>query len=294
MVKHKSPHQAAFTHKEFKELCLEFPEKRNCLEEVSHEFGPNIIVKIEDLSDSTSKDRLGVALYDRLFYRGYAEASYARAKNFTSVWHQLNEIWRLPKSEVHSILEVGKGIGLFNSIIDSYDYDVTTLDIDDTYQPDLVGNILDMPVPENSYDLVCAFEVLQHVPSKKMGKALKEIVRVASRYVYISLPCRTSSVKFDIALEFRQRFLNRLSCNGRFFRSFGVGKLADNDEDEMLKRLDKHHPHYWEVGTRSFAKKSILKRLDDANLKVIKQFHNPEHAYHWFILCEVSHDKNSL
>lgn len=283
----RSPHHAAFSKSEFENLCAEFPEQEEWLKERGLDFGPNTIVEINDLLDPVVQELIGEKLYNRLFHQGYALASYARAKNFTSVWHQLNEIWQLPKSEVHTILEVGKGIGLFNAIIDRYDYDVTTLDINDTYQPDLVGDILDMPVLENSYDLVCAFEVLQHIPSKKMGEALREMARVASRYVYISLPCRTSSVNLGITLDFRQRILNRLSCNGRFFRSFGVGRLADQDEEKLQERDDPDHPHYWEVGTQSFSKKSIIKNAESAGLEVIKEFHNPEHAYHWFILCQV-------
>lgn len=49
-----------------------------------------------------------------------------------------------------------------------------------------VGDICKMPFDDNSYDLVLALEVLEHLVSPE--KALEEMQRVTSKYVLISVP----------------------------------------------------------------------------------------------------------
>ena len=73
------------------------------------------------------------------------------------------------------------------------------------------------------------------------------------------------------------------------FESFHVlwTALPDKDEAEMSRREDKHNPHYWEVGRKSFPKKDILREIEECDLRVIKEMHNPLHPYHLFVLCEV-------
>jgi 2-polyprenyl-3-methyl-5-hydroxy-6-metoxy-1,4-benzoquinol methylase len=49
-----------------------------------------------------------------------------------------------------------------------------------------VGSILSIDQPSNSYDLVVACEVLEHLEDPKL--ALQEVFRISSKYVFISVP----------------------------------------------------------------------------------------------------------
>ncbi len=48
------------------------------------------------------------------------------------------------------------------------------------------GSIYDIQQPDNSFDVVVAFEVLEHL--HEADKALAEMARVASKYVVLSVP----------------------------------------------------------------------------------------------------------
>jgi SAM-dependent methyltransferase len=52
--------------------------------------------------------------------------------------------------------------------------------------PILTGDVRSLPYPDNSFDLVLCLEVLEHLRDFKL--ALEEIVRVASKYIIISVP----------------------------------------------------------------------------------------------------------
>ena len=281
----ESVHRAVFTNAQFKSLLKEFPEHKAWLESVVQHFGSKAIIFVDDITIHETRKKTGDELCDRLFRQAYANVHFLREVNFQSTYLQLRETLNLPKSKIHDILEIGKGTGLFNALINMYDYEVKTLDVDTSWQPDLKGDILDIPSDDKSFDLVCAFEVLQHLPSGKISRGMEEMARVARSYVYISLPCQTNSVHFRLAARFRQSILSRFSFDFRFFRAFPSINLLDRDEAAFLKRPDKHHPHYWEVGTMSFPKKRIISMLNDAGLRVRKDFHNSYHPYHWFILC---------
>jgi len=49
-----------------------------------------------------------------------------------------------------------------------------------------VGDIYNLPYPDNSFDLVTCMEVLEHLENP--GKALSEVERVSSKYVLLTVP----------------------------------------------------------------------------------------------------------
>ena len=134
--------------------------------------------------------------------------------------------------------------------------------------------------------MVCAFEVLEHLPSDNTESALLEMKRVSGKYILISLPCQRNSIRFNFELSIRQWAISKLGFKIDLFSILPTLSYRDQDENELKKRLDKSNPHYWEVGRKSFPKKRIIQLLNKIDLKVIKQFHNPEFAYHWFVLCQ--------
>lgn len=94
-------------------------------------------------------------------------------------------ILKLTKSKVHKILEIGPGTGIFEALIKNYDYRLITLDVNLKRNPDIEGNILNSPIKPDSFDLVCAYEVLEHLPHKYFQTALKQMIRCAKHYIYI-------------------------------------------------------------------------------------------------------------
>jgi|TARA_Y100000310_G_scaffold177773_1_gene177779 SAM-dependent methyltransferase len=61
-----------------------------------------------------------------------------------------------------------------------------TMDVDPVFKPDTVGDICNMPMFDESYDLIICSQTLEHVWDFK--KAIKEIHRVTRRYAIIDCP----------------------------------------------------------------------------------------------------------
>ena len=115
----------------------------------------------------------------------YEFARYMNKGRWASVWHQLDEVIRL---EPANVLEIGPGPGVFKQVAGLFGLTVETLDLDPDLKPDHVGSATAMPFADASYDVVCAFQMLEHLPYKTALQAFAEMVRVSRRHVVISLP----------------------------------------------------------------------------------------------------------
>lgn len=100
----------------------------------------------------------------------------------------------IPKG-VTSIADIGCGSGLFLNYIKE-NTDISRLigvDFSEDAMKMLkvdrkVGDITNIPLEDNSYDLVSALEVLEHLDLEEYKKAKEELVRVSKRYILISVP----------------------------------------------------------------------------------------------------------
>jgi ubiquinone/menaquinone biosynthesis C-methylase UbiE len=96
---------------------------------------------------------------------------------------------------VDSIADIGCGSGLFLNYIEE-NTDISHLmgvDFSEDAMKMLktskkVGDITNIPLEEDSYDLVSALEVLEHLDLEEYRKAKEELVRVSKRYILISVP----------------------------------------------------------------------------------------------------------
>lgn len=106
--------------------------------------------------------------------------------------------------EFETLLDVGSGRGVFLlPFIEEFpQVRVTSLDLLDkrvTFLNELAAggysrltaynkNICDQPFPENSFDVVTLLEVLEHIP--EVGEAVTAAVKMASKYVVVSVPSK--------------------------------------------------------------------------------------------------------
>ena len=52
-----------------------------------------------------------------------------------------------------------------------------------------LGNIADMPYPDDSFDLVFGKEVIPHIPEGQLDRAIGEIMRVAKGPIFFEIQC---------------------------------------------------------------------------------------------------------
>jgi hypothetical protein len=99
-------------------------------------------------------------------------------------------------SDVKTILELGSGDGLVVKALRKAGHDPVALDICQSALKYIQGRKLvqgtafQLPFYSNSFDLVLACELLEHIPHSAYSGVLDEITRVAKKYVIITVPYR--------------------------------------------------------------------------------------------------------
>ncbi|MBX9879348.1 MAG: class I SAM-dependent methyltransferase [Candidatus Obscuribacterales bacterium] len=63
------------------------------------------------------------------------------------------------------------------------------------------GSVLQIPAKDNSYDLVAAIDVLEHIEPKDRLSTLKEFARVAKNCIILNYPCRDSKSAQELVLK---------------------------------------------------------------------------------------------
>ena len=113
----------------------------------------------------------------------FSEAHYLRS---SSIFMQAQVILNL--QEVNTVLEIGSLRGVLTSILRHFKLKVDTCDIESIpflSLPTFLEDFEHLQISENSYDLVCAFQVLEHNNIKKTPLLLRKMANVSKKYVYI-------------------------------------------------------------------------------------------------------------
>lgn len=137
----------------------------------------------------------------------YAQPKYATLERFISYFHQI-KLFREAGAE--SVLLIGVGDGLVTHYLTKVlGMSVTTCDIDSELNPDVVGDIRKLPFAAASFDVVAAYEVLEHLPFEEFDGALGELARVSRGRVLVSLPHRHTGLDLVFKFPFVRTLLGR-------------------------------------------------------------------------------------
>ena len=188
---------------------------------------------------------------------------YAFEGRFVSYYWQLKEVLSL---EPQSVLEVGVGDKVLGSCIkNNTSVSYTSVDVAEDLHPDVVGSVLNLPFVDKSFDVVCAFEVLEHLPFDQFDRALAELARVARTHVVISLPHFGPMFSFSLKVPFlpHLRFAHKI---------------------QFSKKHIFNGQHYWEIGKRGYPTSLIRKKLSVYGeiMRDFVPFGSPYH--HFFVL----------
>jgi len=180
---------------------------------------------------------------DRVAWRARLNLS-----NFINSYYQYRDLSAL--IDGGNVLLIGPGQGLDLVVLQWRGYSVTTFDIDETFDPDVIGSIHDLSMfGSQQFDVVIASHVLEHLPVRFLDAALAEIARV-SKYAIIYLPVNGRHLQLRVRPGFKG-----------FHWSFGM------DVINFFRRPSGEYPefmsgqHYWEIGLRGFTKRAIKKRM---------------------------------
>ncbi len=203
--------------------------------------------------------------------------TYDSLNRWIDYWYHVNI---LEKTHGVSFLEIGKGTGVTEFAMKKRGYEYVTVDNNPDLSPDVVADITSLPFPDNSFDVVCAFEVLEHLHYSEVPQALSELRRVSRKHVVISLPyaCLYLSIAFQFfyfkKIEFIFDFLNLQKNQPTYFNiAFPLF---------FLKRQGMHSSHGWELGRKGYSKKKFAETLKSVNLEILKVDSRIFYPYHIF------------
>lgn len=189
---------------------------------------------------------------------------YAHLGRFVSYYYQLKELLFLKPD---GVLEVGVGDKVFASYLkNNTNVKYQSIDVASDLEPDMIGSVEDIPLPNDSFDAVVAFEVLEYLPFDKFDRCVSEMCRVAKKHVLISVPHFGPAIK----LCFKIPFLPEI-------------KLAV--KIPFPKKHEFNGEHYWEVGKAGYPV-SLIKNVLSKHGRLIKDFVPFENQYHHFFILE--------
>lgn len=106
---------------------------------------------------------------------------------------RIADLMALLPGNIETALDIGARDGFISKLLAERFPRVTALDLE---QPAIAhekiqcvkGDATALDFPDNAFDLIFCAEVLEHVPSKLLSKACKELSRVSNRYLIIGVP----------------------------------------------------------------------------------------------------------
>lgn len=227
-------------------------------------------------------------------YLNLTKGSFLNEQKMFSFYLQCKTIAGLP--DVKSVLEIGPGSGVTSLLMKSINYEYYTMDAQPLVKPDYLYNFVDFNVNDidRTFDMVAAFQMLEHVPYKNSIELLDKMKKMSRKYVFISLPYYCWSFRFELLMPkfplmkkiFPAKLFNFLT-KPRIFTIDAPYKNAPNRT--YRKQYVEEFPfavHYWEIGRGNVTKEKLFEDIKDVGLSVRQAFHSKHHPYHYFIVCE--------
>ncbi len=204
----------------------------------------------------------------------YFKPKYNNLDRFISYFYQIDLISKLVTDKAKDrVLEVGVGAGIGSNYLKMAGFSMFTCDFDKDLNPDYVADIRSIPAEPDSFKVVTAFEVLEHLSFHDFEKALLEMKRISSKYVLISLPYRSTGFEF-------------------VFRFPGIRTIFKKNLISFLLRIplkfggiESSGQHYWEIDGFKYKLGKVLKILKN-NFKSVKKIRPVLDGYRLFFVLE--------
>lgn len=172
------------------------------------------------------------------------------------------------------ILEIGVGNKILSSLVKNFlikeniNFNYITVDKDPNLKPDIVGDITKLNLSEK-YDVIIAFQVLEHMPFEFAKDVVKKLKDVCNYYVIISVPHKSLHISLSVKIP-------ELALKTLLLPTIDIPiKFLANGE------------HYWEIGTNVVSYKMFKSFLKELFL-VKKEIRNPYlPIHHFFVLQRV-------
>ena len=140
-------------------------------------------------------------------------SSYMTEKYFSSAqWEAFRFQAKAVKRLVDegTVLEIGRGGGVVNAVLNSIGLTAESLDINEHLNPTYVDDISRTDyVPPKLYDCVLCAEVLEHIPFERFDVCLENIRKSTKKYAVITLPnCHCNRIQIELTIGSHEKVLS--------------------------------------------------------------------------------------
>jgi hypothetical protein len=182
--------------------------------------------------------------------------------NFVNTYYQYRDLQLC--GDVKKLLIIGPGQGLDTQVLKWRKYEVMTFDIDNTFNPDVIGSVHDLSMfHDGQFDAVIASHVLEHLAVPYLDLCLRELARV-SKYSIIYLPVAGRHFQMRLLMDLKSIDLSfLLDLFNYFHRPDGITPRYCTNQ------------HYWEIGMRGFRVRDMNRRLSQY-FKVLSTYRNKD------------------
>lgn len=193
----------------------------------------------------------------------FSKREYDFKNRWLSYWHQIDEVLNL---EPNNVLEIGIGNKTVAEYLKNKKIELVTLDINKALEPDIVASVSEIPLENETFDVVLCAEVLEHLPFEKFERCLKELRRVSRDYVVLSLPHFGPPLKISFKFPFikEKKFALKIPWSKKHKMSGG---------------------HFWEIGKKGYPAAKI-RNIIKKYFEIKKEFIPFENQYHHFFILE--------
>ena len=188
---------------------------------------------------------------------------------FLSYYYQVKFIHECKAKDV---LEIGVGNKTLINYLRQHNINAVSCDTVEKFRPDHIGDIRNLPFEGNSFDVVCAFQVLEHLPWNEVEKALQEMARVSRKHVIFSIPYTPVSIELALRSSLLYRLIRKWEA--RIFINLA-----------LITRPWKYDGvHYWEMGKKNYPRKKI-RTLLRKHFRILKE-KRTDFSYQYFFVLE--------
>ncbi len=182
---------------------------------------------------------------------------HGRKGRLCSYWHQVDEVMQLRAA---TVLELGTGAALVSRLLLDAGVAVTTFDMGAQLRPDSIGSTLDIPVPDQAFDVALCCQVFERLPYGQFVPALKELHRVCRTGIVMSLPDMQSvnSLMLAFARHHVELMMPRLFARRTSWAFDGQ--------------------HYWNLNDHGYEPHRIITDIESVGFRLARQyrvFENP-------------------
>jgi len=174
-----------------------------------------------------------------------------------------------------TILDVGGGHGQLTEPLINCGYQVTVLGSDETCQQRIqslvdenrcsfqVGNVLELPFPDNSYDVAISYRFLAHV--NNWQQFVKELARVAKKAVIIDYPTVRSA---NAIAPYLFKLKKGVEKNTRPFICYEEQDLLDFFTSIGLTQGDRYAQFFWPMVLHRMIKSDKISSVIENSIRL--------------------------